>query len=84
MIRFLKQALLVLILIMIIIFSVQNFGIILIKFINWELKIPLFVAFLLVYILGAISGSLLFSLIRTLAAPAQPSGGKHTESGTET
>lgn len=62
--RFLKQFTLILIVIVLVIFLIQNFGLLEIKFINWKIEIPVFIALFLIYILGAISGSLLFSLIR--------------------
>lgn len=64
--KFFKQFLLILIIVIIVIFSVQNFGIISIKFLNWSLNIPLFLALIGIYILGTISGSLLFSMFRTI------------------
>lgn len=65
--KFLKQFLLILIVVVLLIFLIQNFSLLEIKFINWKVEIPVFVALVLIYFLGAISGSLLFSLIRDVA-----------------
>lgn len=62
--KFLKQFLLILIVVVLLIFLIQNFSLLELKFINWKVKIPVFVALMLIYFLGTISGSLLFSLIR--------------------
>ncbi len=64
--KFFKQFLLILILIIIIIFSVQNLGSVTIKFLNWSVNIPLFLALIGIYVLGTISGSLLISLFRNI------------------
>lgn len=60
-----SQILLALIFIVLIISLVQNLSVVIIHFLNWKLEIPVFVALILIYILGAISGSLLFGLIRS-------------------
>jgi uncharacterized integral membrane protein len=52
------------ILVVIIIFSAQNYSLLIIKFLNWKIEIPAFVAFTLFYLVGAVSGGLMISLIR--------------------
>ncbi|MFO7721598.1 MAG: hypothetical protein R6V49_00075 [Bacteroidales bacterium] len=64
-----KQILLTLIFIVILVFTFQNFSMVLIKFLNWKIEMPLFVSLVLFYILGGISGGLLLSLIREATRP---------------
>ncbi len=56
---------LILIAVVIIVFFVQNMELITIKFLKQEFKIYTFAALLLFYILGAISGGMLLSLIKS-------------------
>ncbi|MBZ9777649.1 hypothetical protein LB452_01830 [Psychroflexus sp. CAK8W] len=37
------------------------------KFIKWQLEIPLSAASILLYVLGAVSGGLIFSMLKKLA-----------------
>jgi uncharacterized integral membrane protein len=64
--KFFKQLLLAIILIIIVIFSAQNFETVKISFLKWNLEIPLFLSLIAIYFLGTISGSLLFSMFRTI------------------
>jgi len=64
-----KRILLALIGIAILIFFIQNAEIITIRFLKLELSnIPLFLALLIFYILGAVSGGLLYSLVKSLSS----------------
>jgi len=62
--KVLMQVALVLLLLVIIVFSAQNYSLLIIKFLNWKIEIPAFVAFTLFYLIGAVSGGLVISLIR--------------------
>ena len=48
------------------IFTIQNMEMVKLSFLNFHLEIPLSFTTVAVYILGAISGSLIFSLLRKL------------------
>jgi uncharacterized integral membrane protein len=62
--RIFMQILLGMLLLVIIVFSAQNYSLLIIKFLNWKIEIPAFVAFTLFYLIGAVSGGLVISLIR--------------------
>lgn len=64
--RLVKSILLVLIVITAVIFIFQNMETVSLKFLGWQLGIPLSAASVLLYILGAISGGLLFSVLKKL------------------
>lgn len=72
--KFMQKALLFIILLMILIFSIQNFSLVVFTFINWKMEIPVFVAMVMIYVLGAISGSLFLSLIKSIAKDSGKSG----------
>jgi lipopolysaccharide assembly protein A len=59
-----KQLLLILILVVILIFCIQNFNLLEIKFLDWGMNLPIFISLMLFYILGGISGGLFISLIK--------------------
>ena len=48
------------------IFAVQNTDMVTISYLNWYLEIPLYIGSILFYILGGISGGLLFSMLKKL------------------
>ncbi|MBZ9618912.1 lipopolysaccharide assembly protein LapA domain-containing protein [Psychroflexus lacisalsi] len=64
--RTLKSILLLIIVLAAIIFAFQNMETVNLKFFNWKLQIPLSAASALLYILGAISGGLIFSMLKKL------------------
>ena len=66
--RLFKSILIVLFIITIGIFTFQNMEIVKISFLNWHLEIPFSIASVLLYILGAISGGLLFSMLKKLSS----------------
>jgi uncharacterized integral membrane protein len=72
--KFMQKALLFIILLMILIFSIQNFSLVMFTFINWKLEIHVFVAMVMIYVLGAISGSLFLSLIKSIAKDTGKAG----------
>ncbi len=61
-----KKILFFLIIALIAIFIFQNLNTINIRFITWELKITQSVLIVIVYILGMLSGGLLFSMLKRL------------------
>lgn len=65
--RLVKSTLLLLFVAAIGLFTFQNMKIIELSFLNWHLEIPLSVASVLLYILGAISGGLLLSMLKKLS-----------------
>jgi uncharacterized integral membrane protein len=56
----------------VIIFIVQNLGLIILKFIVWEAEVSLSFVSLSFYLLGALSGGLVFSMLRTLSTTKRP------------
>jgi uncharacterized integral membrane protein len=74
-----KQILLALILIGIVVFFIQNTMPVPIRFLAMELQnIPVFLALLIFYVLGAVSGSLLFSLIKSATGSNKPKTNQKT------
>lgn len=66
--RLVKTILLLLLIGVAIIFTVQNMEIVKLSFLNFHLEIPLSFASVGIYILGAISGGLIFSLLKKLTS----------------
>lgn len=64
--RIIKKILLVLTLLLIIIFSVQNSEIYILRLFSWRVELPVSILVFLVYILGMTTGGLLFSVIKNL------------------
>jgi putative membrane protein len=64
--RLVKTVLLLLLIGVAVIFTVQNMEIVKLSFLNFHLEIPLSFASVAIYILGAISGGLIFSLLKKL------------------
>lgn len=64
--RLFKTILLLFLIAGVTIFIIQNMEIVKLSFLNFHLEIPLSFTTVAVYILGAISGSLIFSLLRKL------------------
>jgi len=61
-----KTIILVLLVVILIIFAAQNIAIIRFTFLNWHLELPLSIASIAIYILGAISGSMVFSMLKKI------------------
>ena len=74
--RAIKIILSVILLILIIIFSFQNMGIITVKLFNWSLSLPTAIVIILAYILGMMTGGILVSLLKTLISSPVPAGAK--------
>lgn len=64
--RLLKTILLLLLAGVAVIFTIQNMETVKLSFLNFHLEIPLSFASVAIYILGAISGGLIFSLLKKL------------------
>ena len=65
--RLLKTILLLLLIGVAVIFTIQNMEIVKLSFLNFHLEIPLSFASVAIYILGAFSGGLVFSLLKKLS-----------------
>ncbi|MCC5929857.1 MAG: DUF1049 domain-containing protein [Cyclobacteriaceae bacterium] len=50
----------------IVLFALQNLQVITLSFLNWHLEIPLAFASIVIYVLGAISGGIVFSMLKRL------------------
>lgn len=61
-----KKIVLFLILLIIIIFSIQNSEVFTLKLFNWRVELPVSLLVFLVYILGMTTGGILFSVIKNL------------------
>ena len=64
--RIIKTILLLLLIGVAVIFIVQNLETVQLSFLKWSVTIPLSFATAIIYILGAISGGLVFSLLKKL------------------
>jgi len=62
-----KSILFLLFIIVIGLFIFQNLEIVRISFLNWHLEVPLSLASGILYILGAVSGGILFSMLKRLS-----------------
>lgn len=65
--RLLKTILLLLFIAAIVLFAFQNMETVKLSFLNWHLEIPLSFASASIYILGAISGGIVFSMLKKLS-----------------
>jgi lipopolysaccharide assembly protein A len=66
--RIIRTILLVLFIVAIVIFTFQNMETVKLSFLKWHLEIPLSLASVSLYILGALSGGLLFSMLKKLSS----------------
>ena len=64
--RIIKKIFLALLLILIIIFAVQNSSTISIEMFNWSVNLPISILVIFIYILGMTTGGILFSVIKNL------------------
>lgn len=67
--RIVKKIFLILFVILIVIFSIQNSQSITIAFFNWSVKLPVSIIIILIYILGMTTGGIISSVIRSLTEP---------------
>lgn len=72
--RIVKSASLLILIFVLVVFTIQNLQTVTFTFIKWHLEIPLSIVSVLLYILGAISGGLLFSLLRRLSTEINSHG----------
>jgi uncharacterized integral membrane protein len=71
--RWFYLALIVLLAAATIIFALQNFEIVTISFLGWNLRVPLALLVAVVYLLGAATGGSLFALLRRSYTGSRPS-----------
>jgi lipopolysaccharide assembly protein A len=67
--RILKKVILILFVILIAIFAIQNSQSITIELFNWSVTLPVSVVIILVYIFGMTTGGIISSVLRRLAEP---------------
>jgi putative membrane protein len=65
--RLIKSIVLLLFIAAVILFAFQNMELIKLSFLNWHLEIPLSFASILLYVLGAISGGIVLSMLKKLS-----------------
>jgi lipopolysaccharide assembly protein A len=65
--RFFKTIVLLLLLGAVVLFAAQNMELVKLRFLTWHIGIPLSLASILLYILGAVSGGLVFSMLKKLS-----------------
>ncbi len=63
----LKLVLILIFTTVIIVFALQNIDSMTIHFLNWELTLPVFASVIAIYIFGAITGGLLFSVLKKIS-----------------
>jgi lipopolysaccharide assembly protein A len=51
----------------VVLFALQNLRVVTLSFLNWHLEIPLALASIIIYVFGAISGGIVFSMLKRLA-----------------
>jgi lipopolysaccharide assembly protein A len=65
--RLLKTIVLLLFFGAVILFAFQNSALVKLRFLSWQLQIPLSLASLLLYVFGAISGGIVLSILKKLS-----------------
>jgi len=65
--RVVKSILLFLLIVTIIVFTAQNMEIVRVSFLNWHLEMPLSITIVLIYLFGAVSGGIMFTIIKNLS-----------------
>lgn len=76
--RTIKSILLLLLIVIIVVFTAQNMEMVNIKFLSWHLELPLSISAVLIYVLGAVSGGILFSTIKSISTKSYGEG-KNTD-----
>lgn len=69
--RVLQVVVLVLFVVALTVFTVQNIQTVRLTFFKWFLEMPLSITIVLIYIFGAVSGGVLFSMLKTLYKAAE-------------
>lgn len=64
--KIIKFILILLFVAIVVVFSFQNFESIFISFLGWQVNLPVFAAVIIIYILGAVTGGLLLSMIKKI------------------
>jgi len=75
--RLAKTILLIILVVLAVIFTVQNMETVKLSFLKYHVEIPLSFASIIIYVLGAISGGLLFSLLKKLTFDDKPEDDKN-------
>lgn len=65
--KIVKTILLILVGIIIALFVIQNMELVSLSFLTWNMQIPLAFASLILYVLGAITGGIVYSMLRKLS-----------------
>lgn len=76
-----KKIILLLLLAVALIFAAQNFETVTIKFIVWSIKLPIAVTLMGIYVLGALTGGLLFSMVKKVVELDKQATSKEKSSG---
>jgi putative membrane protein len=81
MMRYLYIAVNVLLLVLVVVFAIQNLSMVTVSFLGVSLTLPVALLVVLVYILGMVSGSAVFGFVRAAIqrarqVPQEPAGGK--------
>jgi uncharacterized integral membrane protein len=76
-----KRIILLLLLAIALIFAAQNFDTVTIKFIVWSIKLPIAVTLMGIYALGALTGGLLFSMVKKVVELDMHPDSKEKSSG---
>jgi uncharacterized integral membrane protein len=63
-----KSILLLLLILIIVLFTAQNMEMVSINFLNWHLEMPLSISSVLIYVIGAVSGGIMFTTIKSLSS----------------
>jgi len=66
--KYIKTFFLILFLAVVLVFSIQNMQTTTFAFFGWSMTLPLSLASVVIYILGALSGGLVWSLIKKMTA----------------
>lgn len=77
--KVLKQIIIIVITVAALIFAAQNFDTVEIVFLKWSVMLPIAVVVFSIYILGALSGGMLWSLIKKVATMDQSKKQVETE-----
>lgn len=61
-----KTILLILLIGVVVIFALQNMSTVKINFLSWSLKLPISIASIALYVFGALSGGIVFSMLKKI------------------
>jgi uncharacterized integral membrane protein len=75
-----KRIILLVLLAIALIFAAQNFETVTIRFLVWSIKLPIAVTLMGIYVLGALTGGLLFSMVKKVVELDKQSAEKEKSS----